>query len=477
MRKFITLVFVSALGGLLTLGGYKLFIEDEKQPILVDQKQELPVFVPTNNTLNTINKTIASAPSFTETAEKSIDAVVHVKNTAIVDSPRSLEDLFFGRRSSRSSQRAQVGTGSGVIISPDGYIVTNNHVIDNATEIGITLNNNKSYIAELVGTDENTDIALLKIDVDDDLPFMAFGDSDTTKIGDWVLAVGNPFNLTSTVTAGIISAKARDLSGGQSFIQTDAAVNPGNSGGALVNTNGELVGINTAISSRTGSYVGYSFAVPSNIARKIVNDILEYGNVQNGVLGVQGESLDSEVSKKLNIETTEGFYVSEVLENTGADKAGILSGDIIKRIDNVDISKFSDLSGYLKTKNPNDVITVKIQRDNDILTLPVTLTKKEVVDTKFIGIQFKNIPQRLINEYDELSEGGVLIIENDNSYLRNKAGIKAGYVITKINDTKIESIQDINKLKDTYGTDEFFDNLYSIEYLDRNLDKKEIMFK
>ncbi|MEP5635251.1 MAG: trypsin-like peptidase domain-containing protein, partial [Maribacter dokdonensis] len=235
MKKIITLVFVSALGGLLTLGGYKLFVEENGQDLLVEQRSDFPVFVPTNTT-NTLNTNTSSAPNFVNAAEKSLDAVVHVKNTSVVSAPTTMQDLFFGRQ----SQRAQVGTGSGVVISPTGYIVTNNHVIKNANEINITLNNNKVYNAELIGTDETTDIALLKIEADEDLPFMAFGDSDNAKVGEWVLAVGNPFNLNSTVTAGIISAKSRDLSGQhmQSFIQTDAAVNPGNSGGALVNTNG-----------------------------------------------------------------------------------------------------------------------------------------------------------------------------------------------------------------------------------------------
>ena len=337
MKKIITLVFVSALGGLLTLGGYKLFVEKDSQTLAVEQANEFPVFVPTTNS-NTINKSLVSNIDFVDAAEKSLDAVVHVKNTAIVNAPMSMQDLFYGR----SSQRAQVGTGSGVIISPTGYIITNNHVIKNANEISITLNNNKTYMAELIGTDETTDIALLKVETDEDLPYMAFGDSDNAKVGEWVLAVGNPFNLNSTVTAGIISAKSRDLSGQnlQSFIQTDAAVNPGNSGGALVNTNGDLIGINTAITSQTGSYIGYSFAVPSNIARKIVNDIMEYGNVQNGILGVVGGALNSKAAEELGTNTTEGFYVSEVQDETGAAKAGIQSGDIIKKIDNVEINKF-----------------------------------------------------------------------------------------------------------------------------------------
>lgn len=439
MKKIATLVFVSVLGGLLTLGGYKLFIEKESQLLTVEQSNEFPVFVPANHTTNTLNTNTAIAPNFVEAAEKSLDAVVHVKNTSVVTAPTTMQDLFFGRQ----SQRAQVGTGSGVIISPTGYIVTNNHVIKNANEISITLNNNKAYMAELIGTDESTDIALLKIETEEDLPFMAFGDSDNAKIGEWVLAVGNPFNLNSTVTAGIISAKARDLTGqhSQSFIQTDAAVNPGNSGGALVNTNGDLIGINTAISSRTGSYIGYSFAVPSNIARKIVNDIMEYGNVQNGILGVVGGALNSKAAEELGTNTTEGFYVSDVQEDTGAEKAGIKSGDIIKKIDNVRINKFSDLTGYLKTKSPDDVVNVTLLRDGDEEMLPVTLLKPSTYIIETIGF-VKNASEKELKS--SKTNYGVKISKFDDNYKSDwyRSGIVEGNIITKINGKKLYSVED-----------------------------------
>ncbi|MBU2930072.1 trypsin-like peptidase domain-containing protein [Winogradskyella psychrotolerans] len=445
MKKIITLVFVSVLGGLLTLGGYKLFIEAETQPIAVEQSSEFPVFVPTNTT-NTYNKMV-STPNFVEAAEKSLDAVVHVKNTSIVSSPTSMQDLFFGRQ----SQRAQVGTGSGVVISPTGYIVTNNHVIKNANEISITLNNNKSYIAELIGTDETTDIALLKVETDEDLPFMAFGDSDNAKVGEWVLAVGNPFNLNSTVTAGIISAKSRDLSGqhSQSFIQTDAAVNPGNSGGALVNVNGDLIGINTAISSQTGSYIGYSFAVPSNIARKIVNDIMEYGNVQNGILGVSGGALNSEAAEELGTTTTEGFYVNKVQEDTGAEKAGIKPGDIINKIDNVKINKFSDLTGYLKTKSPEDVVNVTLLRDGHEEVLPVTLLKPTITIISTIGY-VKNASKKELKTFN--ADYGVIISKfADDNYKAgwSRVGVEEGSVVTKINGNKLYTVEDVQNAMKT----------------------------
>jgi S1-C subfamily serine protease len=281
MKKILTLIGVSLLGGALTLGGYKLMETNESATFSSFQQKDQPVIISTKGASST-HALSSNTPNLVKAANETIDAVVHVKNKAVFSGPRTFADLLYGRR----SQQAQIGTGSGVIISPDGYIITNNHVIAGASEISITLNNNKVYEAELIGRDEKTDIALLKVDAEEDLPAIKFGDSDTAQIGEWVLAVGNPFNLTSTVTAGIISAKSRDLSGDQSFIQTDAAVNPGNSGGALVNMNGDLIGINTAITSQTGSYIGYSFAVPSNIARKVVEDLMEYGNVQTGILGV-----------------------------------------------------------------------------------------------------------------------------------------------------------------------------------------------
>ncbi|MGJ8550666.1 trypsin-like peptidase domain-containing protein [Winogradskyella wichelsiae] len=461
MKKIITLVFVSALGGLLTLGGYKLFVENDAQLLAVEQSSDYPVFVPTNNS-NSINVNKVSTPDFVDAAEKSLDAVVHVKNTSVVSS--TMQDLFYGRQ----SQRAQVGTGSGVVISPTGYIVTNNHVIKNANEISITLNNNKSYIAEVIGSDETTDIALLKIDTEDDLPFMAFGDSDNAKVGEWVLAVGNPFNLTSTVTAGIISAKARDLSGQhmQSFIQTDAAVNPGNSGGALVNTNGDLIGINTAISSQTGSYIGYSFAVPSNIARKIVNDIMEYGNVQNGILGVVGGALNSAAAKELGTDITEGFYVSDVQEDTGADKAGIKTGDIIKRIDKVEIHKFSDLTGYLKTKSPDDVVNVTLLRDGNEEMLPVTLLKPSSYTLPTIGL-IKNPSEKDLKRYN--TEYGVKISELDANYKSNwlKSGVEEGSIITRINGKKLYTVEDAQNAIKT----RLYNEPLQIEVINKNGEK------
>ncbi|MDA0330385.1 MAG: trypsin-like peptidase domain-containing protein [Bacteroidetes bacterium] len=317
----------------------------------------------------------SSLPDLTFAANKSIDAVVHVKNTSIVkDSDSWALQFFYGDES-----RKKVGTGSGVIISPDGYIITNYHVIENSTEVIVTTNDNREYEAEIIGFDEVTDIAVLKIDTDSNLEYIFFGDSDSTLIGEWVLAVGNPYNLNSTVTAGIISSKSRDLNEfdqkNQSFIQTDAAVNFGNSGGALVNIQGELIGINTLIQSMTGGYVGYSFAVPSNTVRKIFEDIIEYGDVQKGLLGVRGVALRSSYSKQLNVEETEGFYIDVIEPGFGADNAGLQKGDIIKSIDDVNINRFSDLSGYLSSKRPGDKVKVIYIRDKKLNTTSVTLKK------------------------------------------------------------------------------------------------------
>ena len=328
---------------------------------------------PANFNSNKIFK--SSLPDLTFAANKSIDAVVHVKNTSIVkDSDSWALQFFYG-----DDSRKKVGTGSGVIISPDGYIITNYHVIENSTEVIVTTNDNREYEAEIIGFDEVNDIAVLKIDTDSNLDYIFFGDSDSTLIGEWVLAVGNPYNLNSTVTAGIISSKSRDLNEfdqkNQSFIQTDAAVNFGNSGGALVNIQGELIGINTLIQSMTGGYVGYSFAVPSNTVRKIFEDILEYGDVQKGLLGVRGVALRSSYSKQLKIDETEGFYIDVIEPGFGADNAGLQKGDIIKSVDDVKINRFSDLSGYLSSKRPGDKVSVKYIRDKQLITVSVTLKK------------------------------------------------------------------------------------------------------
>ncbi|PIB32191.1 serine protease [Gaetbulibacter sp. 5U11] len=450
MKKMLTLVLVSVLGGAITLGTYKTFLEKDNVQIATNTTQDNPVFLPTNYKTTTTALAAAEGINFTNAADKTVHAVVHVKNVALNTAQPTLQDLFYGR----VPQKRQLGTGSGVIISPDGYIITNNHVIEDSQQLSVTLNDNRTLTAKIIGSDPNTDIALLKVESDEQLPYTTFGDSDTAKIGEWVLAVGNPFNLTSTVTAGIISAKSRDLSGRstQSFIQTDAAVNPGNSGGALVNTAGQLIGINTAISSQTGSYIGYSFAVPSNIAKKVVQDIMEFGNVQNGILGIVPRSLDSFTAEKLKLTETEGVLVEEVEEDTGADIAGIKSGDIIKRIDNVQISKESDLRGYVNSKRPNDIIKISLLRDGVLKDIEVTLLKNNTYILPVIGV-IKNAKPEDLKKYK--TKNGVKITKVNGTYGQylQREGIEAGNIITAINNVKVNTIEDVDQIlknRDTY---------------------------
>ncbi len=471
MKKILTLILVSALGGVMTLSAYKYFLEPKNEVQTIASTDSTLSYFPTSHKVVSSYGTLI-VPDFTEAATEAVHSVVHVKNTTTSRAPMTLQDLFMGR----NTERAQIGTGSGVIISPDGYIITNNHVINGAQQLSITLNDNRIYNAELIGTDEKTDIALLKIDADSDLAFATFGDSDQAKIGEWVLAVGNPFNLTSTVTAGIISAKSRDLSGvnSQSFIQTDAAVNPGNSGGALVNTRGELIGINTAITSQTGSYIGYSFAVPSNIARKVVEDIMEFGNVQNGILGVRGGELNSKSAETFEVNTTQGFYVSDVEERSGAEKAGIKKGDIIKKIDHITISKFSDLSGYLSTKRPDDVVNLTLIRKGNEKIIPVTLSKTEILSVDFLNMQLRNIPSDLKKSANITD--GVVVVKNENYTLYKNLGINVGYIITEINNHTIKNIDDIINLKQKYG-DDLEKNLQKITIINGSGQKESYIFR
>ncbi|WP_313111145.1 trypsin-like peptidase domain-containing protein [Aequorivita sediminis] len=435
MKQTFRLFLVALFAGAITLGGYK-YLENEER--ISFAPQETSKFIPTTY----LGTAAEMSTDFTEAAEKTVHAVVHVKNITVSRQPTNIFEFFQGG----GQPRAMVGSGSGVIISPDGYIITNNHVIANASNLEVTLNNNKVYKAQLIGTDPSTDIALLKIDDEEELPFIPFGDSNNIKIGEWVLAVGNPFNLTSTVTAGIISAKARDLNqfdgNPQSFIQTDAAVNRGNSGGALVNTRGELIGINTAITSETGSFVGYSFAVPSNNARKVIEDILEYGNVQRGILGIQVGNINPQIAEKYGITDTEGVFVGGIEKGSGADKAGIKEGDVIKQLDGFKVSKFADLSGYLGSKRPNDVVEVTVLRNGNEKTLAVKLFKLETFAMDDLGLEVKNITAEELKERG--LENGVIVTR---ALTPEIAQYKLeGIIITKINDETVKNIDDVKRI-------------------------------
>jgi len=436
MKRFSSLFLVSLLSGATTLGAYKLFIENDG--LLSDNKKSVVTEAPVNFSKNV--GLGAETVDFTAAAENAVHTVVHVKNVTYRTVNNPMLEYYYGYKGGQ--QQAQVGTGSGVIISEDGYIVTNNHVIQDASELEVTLNNKDTYKAKLIGTDSKMDIALLKIDAGKKLPYSVFADSDGVKVGEWVLAVGNPYNLTSTVTAGIVSAKARNLDqkGIQSFIQTDAAVNPGNSGGALVNTRGELIGINTMISSMTGSYVGYSFAVPSNITRKIIEDIMEYGNVQRGILGVEGGELNSAVSKELGINRSSGFYVNGVTKNSGAEKAGLKKGDIIIKLDETSVTSFADLSGVVNSKRPNDVIKVTYVRDGKSWVVPVTLTKNEFSSYSFNGMQLEDISPADAKKFNLNYGVKIKEVENDyNDFLK-------GSIILKIDDEKVENIESASEI-------------------------------
>jgi serine protease Do len=440
MKRFSTLFLVSLLSGATTLSAYKLLFDGNNS--FFGRGNSVVTLAP-----NSFGRNVALSAEtvdFTAAADKTIHTVVHVKNVSRRTVSNPMMEFFYGYGGQQ--QQEQVGTGSGVIISEDGYIVTNNHVVKDASEIEITLNNKKSYAAKLIGTDSKMDIALLKINADEKLPYTAFANSDNVKIGEWVLAVGNPYNLTSTVTAGIVSAKARNLdtSGIQSFIQTDAAVNPGNSGGALVNTRGELIGINTMISSMTGSYVGYSFAVPSNIARKIIEDIMEFGNVQRGILGVEGGELNSTASKELGVTQTQGFYISKVSKNSGAEKAGLAKGDIIVKLDDQNIATYADLSGYINTKRPNDVVKVSYMKDGQTRTVPVTLSKNEFFSTEFKGIELENIDAADKKKFR--IDYGVKIKNISNENLMQYQNELQGNIILSIDNVKATNVETVSKL-------------------------------
>jgi serine protease Do len=394
---------------------------------------------------------------FTYAAESSVHAVVHVKtqSTRDVPSENPFYDFFFGDRANSYNQQPVLGFGSGVIISPEGYIVTNNHVIDKSNKIEVVLNDKRSFTAKVVGTDPSTDIALLKID-EKNLPFIPYGNSDNLKIGEWVLAVGNPFNLTSTVTAGIVSAKARNIDllkdqfAIESFIQTDAAVNPGNSGGALVNTKGELVGINTAIATPTGSYAGNSFAIPVDIVKKVVQDLIEYGEAQRAVLGVTIEDITSELAKEKGLDDVNGVYVNGLKEDGAAAEAGLKVGDVIVKINDIAINNPSELQEQVGKFRPNDKIMITVNRENKMKQFEVTLRnlkgdtkivkKGEIIET--LGAKFEDITAS--DRKNLKISYGVKVVQLQSGKLR-KVGVEEGFIILKINEKPVNSVEDIKQ--------------------------------
>ena len=399
----------------------------------------------------------AQLPDLTQAAEKSVSAVVHITTKSkneYYDSNRQLYEFFFGPRGNNPEQQYTRAAGSGVIISEDGFVVTNNHVVETAVDIEVILNDNRKFAAKVIGRDPNTDIALIKIDARN-LSVLTWGNSEMLKLGEWVLAVGNPFNLTSTVTAGIVSAKSRSIGimGGkmplESFIQTDAAVNPGNSGGALVNARGELVGINTAIASQTGSYSGYSFAIPASIVHKVVEDLLKFGEVQRALLGVSLKNINAEFAKENKLDKIEGIFIDEVSEDGAAKAAGIKKGDIITAINTTKVNSFSELQEQIGKQRPGDKISVTIKRDRTEKIFNVILRNAKgntaIVKESFseLGAEFGEISNK---DRERLNiDQGIQVLKITTGKMKN-AGVRAGFIITDVNKISIESVDDMKRI-------------------------------
>ncbi len=457
MKKTVLTIAIAVLSSLTTIFAFR-FADKKNHEIQTYYQNQTPA-----QTVSMSGRMPTTGPDFVLAAEKTVHAVVHIQTQYYYKN--SYYDQFFGYdpffnffNKRNYSNQPIVTTGSGVLISENGYIVTNNHVVSDASKIEVTLNDKRTYTATVVGSDAGTDLALLKIE-DTNLPFVTYGNSDEVKIGEWVLAVGNPFNLTSTVTAGIVSAKARDIniwgnnSTVESFIQTDAAINPGNSGGALVNTNGELIGINAAIASNTGSYTGYSFAIPSNIVRKIISDILDFGDVQRAFLGVNFTDINSKLAAAHDIKDMKGVFVESVYEGGAADKAGIQKGDIIVKIDNSPITGSSELKEIIVRHRPGEKINVSVIRNNEIKQMSLTLenseggtamlksgeagsgtvlgaTLKEITDKEKIGLGLRS---------------GVKITKLEKGKLSG-AGIREGLIITRIDNQQVKTTDDVVRL-------------------------------
>lgn len=465
---------VALLGGVVTLGGYKL-LESTMDPSrghafqsseLSSQFASLPVGA---NGMN----------DFTAAAELSTPAVVHVKSNMMVQT-RNMWNMdpfggFFddGWGFGRPQQHNAQSTGSGVITTPDGYIVTNNHVVNDAQSVEVVLEDGRTYTAQVVGTDPSTDLALLKID-ETNLPILTFGNSDNLRVGEWVLAVGNPFNLTSTVTAGIVSAKARNINilkdkmAIESFIQTDAAVNPGNSGGALVNARGELVGINTAIASNTGSYSGYSFAVPVEIVKKVIDDLMNHGIVQRAFLGANLIELNGDVAKKVGVQQTHGVYIDGVMEGGSAQYAGLRKGDIITAIDGKELRNSAELTEYVGRHRPGDRVQLTIIREGDKTEVPVELRNSkgttdivERNDSEALEALGAELEELSANELNKLGlKGGVKITKLKEGKLQQYTSIRPGFIITTIDNQVVTSIEHLQKILNNKSGGVMMEGLY-----------------
>ncbi|HNS16735.1 MAG TPA: Do family serine endopeptidase [Bacteroidales bacterium] len=463
MNKFLSLVLAAVVGALLTwvvIGSLGHRFKSDNVPV------SLPVKAPVTMTSDVQVSAPQVLPDFSEAAGKTINAVVHVmtqyqRQMSAYDYFFDWRD-FFGEPDNRPNDPMYMGSGSGVIISGDGYIVTNNHVVEGADQIQVVLNDKRTYDATIVGTDPSTDLAVIRIK-EESLPYITFGDSDELRVGEWVLAVGNPFNLTSTVTAGIVSAKARNInilqtpdgtSAIESFIQTDAAVNKGNSGGALVNTRGELVGINAAIASSTGYYSGYSFAIPSNLVKKVVADLKEYGEVQRALLGVSIRDIDSKFATDLGLKEIKGVYVAGVSDNGSAKAAGVESGDIILQIDDKTVNSTSELLEQIGQKRPGEEVILVVNRKNQEKSFRLQLKNRagtvEVVQKQAISNAAALLGAKLEPVTNQEKErlginNGVKVTGLQQGKLSD-AGIREGFIIIRIDKQTIHSVADIENV-------------------------------
>ena len=448
MKKVVLTVLLSALAGGLVAFAVVKRAENNTG------RQEV-VISPDGGQFRTVNLEQTEYPDFTYAAESAVDAVVYVKVTVkdvTRTAPSSIFDFFFGYEGT-PQERERVGSGSGVIIRPDGYIVTNNHVVEGASKIEVTLNNNKTYEATLVGTDPATDVALIKVDAQG-LPVIPFGNSDNLRLGEWVIAIGSPYDLRSTITAGIVSAKGRSMPNYngefkiESFIQTDAAVNPGNSGGALVDKAGNLVGINTAIVSQTGSYTGYSFAIPSNIVKKIAYDLIDFGSVKRAVLGVTMRPVDDKLAKEMKLSSPNGVYIVEVLKGSAADEAGIKEGDVIVAIDSVKTANASEVQEQVNRFHPGDRATMTVIRDGKEKVLEVTFkgtaAENGSVDedggVAFYGARIKEAPKETLERLG--IRHGVEIVSVGPGKVMD-AGVSEGFIMMYVNDQPVSKPQDV----------------------------------
>lgn len=470
MKRILSTVLIAVLGGLIALGMYKIFERPGKVTSIEERQQAQFASLKSPSMVGS-----AGSVDFTEAAARVTPAVVYIQTTYPMNYRNGGQqfpmedffDFFDEPRRQQQPRRAPRASGSGVIITDDGYIVTNNHVVENGDKVEVTLNNRETYEADVIGTDPGSDLALLKIDASD-LPFVPYGNSDDVKVGEWVLAIGNPFDLRSTVTAGIVSATARSigilgsdrpLSQGEtptaaieSFIQTDAVINRGNSGGALVNTNGELVGINTAIMSHTGSYEGYGFAVPVNIVKKVIDDLLKYGQVQRAFIGVSFTPINAAFAKERELGSNQGIYVEDVVEEGAAQEAGIRKGDIITKMDGREIMGTGDLMAVVGRHAPGDKVEVTIRREGKERKLNLTFknrqgtVKPEIAKADFdaLGIELKPLSD---DEKKQLrTENGVRVTEvNEDSQIYHYTQIREGFVITRVNGQEVDGEESIQR--------------------------------